>query len=133
MLWQPPLTPGHRNQMHVTRRDSRAQPPPHLKTFALVKHVIRAITRMFGRLSAAPARLAGLAHRKGAIAEGLDADLTIWTPDAPPPAELHHRHKLTPYLPQDYPGAVAATFLRGRKIYERGSFSAAPLGAILGP
>ncbi len=84
-------------------------------------------------MSAAPARLAGLAHRKGAIAPGLDADLIIWNPSAPPPAELHHRHKLTPYRPQDFPGAVEATFLRGRKIYEHGSFSSRPLGAILRP
>jgi allantoinase len=80
-------------------------------------------------MSTAPAKLAGLAHRKGAIAPGLDADLVIWNPNAPP-AELHHRHKLTPYHPQ---GAVQATFLRGQKIYERGNFASAPLGAILKP
>ena len=80
-------------------------------------------------MSTAPARLAGLANRKGAIAQGLDADLVIWNPSAPP-AELHHRHKLTPYHPQ---GAVEATFLRGQKIYERGSFVSTPLGAILKP
>jgi allantoinase len=80
-------------------------------------------------MSAAPARFAGLAHRKGAIAPGLDADLVIWNPNAPPP-ELHHRHKLTPYHPH---GAVEATFLRGQKIYERGSFASAPHGAILRP
>ncbi len=80
-------------------------------------------------MSTAPARLAGLANRKGAIAPGLDADLVIWNPNAPP-AELHHRHKLTPHNPR---GAVEATFLRGQKIYERGSFASAPLGAILKP
>jgi allantoinase len=83
-------------------------------------------------MSAAPAQLAGLTHRKGAIAAGFDADLVIWNPNAPP-TELHHRHKLTPYQPHHYPGAVETTFLRGQKIYERGSFASAPLGAILKP
>jgi allantoinase len=88
--------------------------------------------RLVEWMSATPAGLAGLSHRKGAIAAGRDADLVIWNPNAPP-TELHHRHKLTPYQPHQYPGAVEATFLRGQKIYERGSFASAPLGAILKP
>ncbi len=87
--------------------------------------------RLIEWMCAAPARLVGLAHRKGSIAPGCDADLAIWNPDAPPAAELQHRHKLTPYRWQELPGAVDATFLRGRKIYERGSFTGAPYGKIL--
>jgi allantoinase len=90
------------------------------------------LCRLTQWMSAAPARLAGLAHRKGAIAPGLDADIAIWNPDGKP-AELYHRHKLTPYRWQDFPGAVEATFLRGHKIYHRGDFVSAPLGAILRP
>ena len=89
--------------------------------------------RLVEWMSAAPARLAGLGNRKGAIAPGFDADLVIWNPNAPPAAELQHRHKLTPYRPHQFPGAVEATFLRGQKIYERGSFASSPLGAILKP
>lgn len=81
-----------------------------------------------------PARLAGLEKRKGAIAAGCDADLVIWSLDAKfrvDPARLHHRHKLTPYAGRELFGVVETTFLRGRKVFERGEFSAAPEGQVL--
>jgi len=81
-----------------------------------------------------PAHLAGLEKRKGAIAAGCDADFVIWNPDAKfrvDPARLHHRHKLTPYAGRELFGVVETTFLRGRKVFERGEFSAAPEGKIL--
>ena len=92
------------------------------------------LTHLSKWLCEAPARLAGLSHRKGTIAPGCDADLVIWNPDAAfqvDPARLHHRHKLTPYAGRDLVGIVEATFLRGRKIFERGKFSAAPAGEVL--
>ena len=85
-------------------------------------------------LCEAPARLAGLHHQKGVIAPGRDADLVIWNPDAGfrvNPAQLHHRHKLTPYAGRDLMGIVEATFLRGVKIFERGNFCVAPAGRVL--
>jgi allantoinase len=81
-----------------------------------------------------PAQLAGLENRKGAITVGSDADLVIWNPDAKfrvEPSQLHHRHKITPYMGRELAGLVETTFLRGRKIYERGEFSPAPIGQIL--
>ena len=81
-----------------------------------------------------PARLAGLAGRKGTIAAGCDADLAIWNPDASfrvEPEQLQHRHKLTPYAGRELLGIVDATFLRGEKIYERGNFRPTPTGQIL--
>jgi allantoinase len=81
-----------------------------------------------------PARLAGLENKKGAIAVGHDADLVIWNPDAAfrvDPAQLHHRHKLTPYAGHQLMGTIEATFLRGKKIFERGEFPSAPSGQIL--
>jgi allantoinase len=81
-------------------------------------------------MSAAPARLAGMERRKGAIAPGFDADIVVWNPDGVP-GELLHRHKLTPYRQEQFPGAVEATFLRGAKVYERGIFAPAPDGEIL--
>jgi allantoinase len=83
-------------------------------------------------MSEAPARLAGLTGKKGAIAVGCDADLVFWDPDAThtiDPATLEHRHKITPYAGRSLRGAVMRTILRGETIYERGTgFSAAPSG-----
>jgi len=89
-----------------------------------------AAERLTEWMSAAPARLAGLYGRKGAIAPGFDGDIIIWNPESEP-AELRHRHKLTPYRRSQFPGAVEATFLRGHKVYERGYFANRPTGAIL--
>jgi allantoinase len=82
----------------------------------------------------APARLAGLGHRKGRIAPGLDADLVVWDPGASfvvEPARLHHRHPITPYLGRTLRGEVRATYLRGKKIYDAGVFSGDPAGKPL--
>jgi len=92
------------------------------------------LTHLAGWLCESPARLAGLAQSKGAIAPGRDADLVIWNPDTGftvDPAQLHHRHKLTPYEGRELMGIVEATFLRGMKIFERGKFGAAPSGEVL--
>jgi allantoinase len=85
-------------------------------------------------MSAAPARLAGLDSRKGAIAPGRDADFVVWDPDATftvDPSRLHQRHKLTPYAGRTLHGVVHATYLRGREIFSRGSFASPPIGSIL--
>ena len=86
-------------------------------------------------MSAAPARLAGLEHRKGAIAPGCDADLVVWEPEAELRVRaeaLHHRHPVSPYVGDVFSGVVRATYVRGVRVYDRGRFTAeAPAGRIL--
>ena len=93
-----------------------------------------AVTHLAKWLCEGPARLAGLVGKKGGISVGCDADFVIWDADAKfrvEPAQLHHRHKVTPYAGSELAGRVEATFLRGRKIFERGEFSAGPVGHVL--
>jgi allantoinase len=84
-----------------------------------------------------PARLAGLGGRKGVIAPGADADLIVWDPDAEwtvRGAALRHRHPLTPYEGRALRGAVRTTFVRGRRVFERGAVDTFPgqsLGLLL--
>jgi allantoinase len=92
-----------------------------------------ALPRLAEWLCRGPARLAGL-ERKGRIAVGCDVDFVIWNPDGRftvDPAKLHQRHKITPYEGRELLGVVETTFLRGRKIFDRGEFSPSPLGQIL--
>jgi allantoinase len=93
-----------------------------------------AVPRISKWLCEGPARFAGLDKRKGTIAVGRDADFVIWNPEAKffvKAEELHQRHKLTPYAGRGMTGMVETTFLRGRKLYDRGEFSAAPIGHVL--
>ena len=84
--------------------------------------------------SAAPAALAGLGERKGRIAEGFDADLVVWDPDAEfvvDPARLRQRHKMTPYAGRSLCGAVLTTFVRGERVWDRNRLARAYGGRLL--
>ena len=79
------------------------------------------IERVAEWMSAAPARLAGLAHRKGAIRVGYDADLIVFDPDREQTVDathLYHRHPVTPYDGARLRGAVRLTLLSGELIYD---------------
>jgi allantoinase len=68
-----------------------------------------------------PARLAGLGATKGALRPGCDADFVVFDPEAKftvDPAELRHRHKLTPYAQRSLRGRVKQVFLRGEDALE---------------
>jgi allantoinase len=71
------------------------------------------------RMSAAPARLAGIADEKGRIVKGLAADLCAFDPDAEwlvREEDLRFRHHVSPFVGRTMRGRVRQTWLRGAPI-----------------
>lgn len=96
-----------------------------------IGHDCTGFARVAEWMSAAPARLAGLAGRKGALAPGFDADFAVFDPDVEwiaTPGDLHFRHRLTPYLGATLRGRVRETWLRGERIFCNGQFFGEPRG-----
>jgi allantoinase len=92
------------------------------------------VARVAEWMCAAPARLVGLAGRKGRIAPGFDADFVAWDPQAERVVDasgLHQRHKLTPYARRTLRGVVQATYLRGHKVYAAGAHVGPARGSLL--
>jgi dihydropyrimidinase len=74
-------------------------------------------------VAGAPARLLGLAHRKGSLAPGMDADVVIFDPEATrslDPSSLHTRSDHSPYQGIVVGGWPSATFARGRLVARDG-------------
>lgn len=70
-----------------------------------------------------PTTLLGRGFKKGRIAVGYLADLVVFDPEASfilREEDIHHRHKVTPYLDQQLFGVVEQTWLSGVKIFDRG-------------
>jgi len=73
-------------------------------------------------MSANTARLVHLDHRKGRLAPGYDADITVWDPERSwvvDPTRLEHRHAVTPYAGRELLGQVTATYVGGQLAFER--------------
>ena len=83
-----------------------------------------ALERIGEWMAAAPARLAGMSGRKGAIAVGADADFAVFDPEAKwrvAPSDLRFRHKISPYLGAELRGRVLETWLRGEPVFRSGA------------
>jgi len=82
-------------------------------------------------MSSAPAALAGISHRAGALEAGRDANFLIFDTDAEfivTTDKLHYRHAISPYLNETLRGVTRATYLRGEAVYREGSFVLKPSG-----
>jgi allantoinase len=83
----------------------------------------------------APARLAGLADRKGRLEPGFDADVVVWDDAATfvvEPSALRHRHPITPYAGRALRGVVVQTWVGGRLAYDRATgLASRPAGRFL--
>lgn len=80
------------------------------------------------------AQFLNLDHKKGKIAVGYDADLTVWQPETKFTVTedlIQHRHKVTPYQNLTLNGVVEKTFVNGQKVYDLGEFTALKQGRIL--
>lgn len=72
---------------------------------------------------AATARQVGLAHRKGALRVGMDADVCVfdeaeaWVLQS---HGMHWKNRCSPWEGKRFRGRVKETWLRGRKVYEHG-------------
>ncbi len=86
-------------------------------------------------MAAAPARLAGVAGRKGALIPGADADVVVFDPDAAwtvTAADLNFRHKLSPYIGAKLRGRVRETWLCGEPVYSAGGGVSQHAGCFAG-
>ncbi len=73
-------------------------------------------------MSSAPAALAGIACKTGALAPGRPANFFAFDPTTPwtvSPDDLHTRHAISPYVGRSLVGSVEATYLRGTRIWRR--------------
>ncbi|CAN5458613.1 allantoinase AllB [soil metagenome] len=100
----------------------------------MLRHEAGGVEHLAEKMSVAPAKLAGLAHRKGRLVAGFDADIIAWNPEVPVDVDaitLYHRHAMTPYRGRPLTGAVRSTWLAGVDVFMNGSVTGSLPGAVL--
>ena len=84
-------------------------------------HQPRLLARDIARwMCSAPAALAGLGHRAGALEAGREANFIVFDTEAEfsvTADKLHYRHAISPYMGETLRGIVKATYLRGEPVY----------------
>lgn len=92
------------------------------------------VSRLVDLLCAAPARVYGIA-RKGRIAPGMDADLTLVDLQRKvrlSDAMMRSRSRWTPFADMEVKGIPVATVLRGRPVMREGELLGTPAGRVVG-
>ncbi len=85
-------------------------------------------------LSANPARIFGIADRKGRLAPGLDADFVLLDPEQPWEVRadsLAYLNKFSAFVGTKGKGRPVATYLRGKAVFDHGEFVGEPGGRLL--
>ncbi|WP_231584126.1 allantoinase AllB [Domibacillus indicus] len=69
-----------------------------------------------------PAERFGLAHRKGRIEPGMDADLAILSLNQPhrvTPENFYAKHPVSVYMDESFPASVQAVYVRGKEVFTK--------------
>ena len=99
---------------------------------ALKEHLT--LSQFIPLLTSTPASLIGLEKTKGKIAQGYDADLVVWQPEASfevVEEMVHHRHKGSPYSGNTLFGQVTDTMIAGKWVVKGGEWLQGNCGAIV--
>ena len=87
------------------------------------------INEVAALMSSNVAKFIGFDKSKGKLKAGFDADIVVWDPAASfavNAADIHYRHKISPYVGQQLKGVVTQTYVGGKKVFENGKFLSLP-------
>lgn len=90
--------------------------------------------KLISLLTKKPAEFLGLDYKKGDLAEGFDADITVWNDSQKfqiTENSIQHKHKATPYLNETVFGKVIHTFVNGVQVVENSKLKTLNQGKLL--
>ncbi|HTA62500.1 MAG TPA: allantoinase AllB [Bacteroidia bacterium] len=92
------------------------------------------VTEVAALMSEHVAKFIGFQNSKGQFKKGYDADIVVWNPTEKfivQSADIHYRHKISPYVGEQLSGVVKQTYIAGKKVFENGNFISLPQGKVL--